>query len=115
MYYSASMPTAARGHTPVLFGDFLQGYVIGDRGGSGIDVKILDQPLATQGQIALLGFRRVDGRVRRSAAIQAYNVAASSQCPARPFLPGSRGLHTARPHHKTVCGELAAVSSVLLN
>ena len=77
VYYSVSMPTAARGHTPVLFGDFLQGYVIGDRGGSGINVKILDQPLATQGQIALLGFRRVDGRVRRSAAIQAYNVAAT--------------------------------------
>jgi HK97 family phage major capsid protein len=75
--YSAYMPTAARGACPVLFGDFKRGYVIGDRGGSGINVKVLDQPLATQGQIQLLGYRRSDGRVRRSEAIQAYNIAAS--------------------------------------
>jgi HK97 family phage major capsid protein len=75
--YSASMPVAARGTCPVLFGDFKQGYVIGDRGGSGISVKILDQPLALQGQIMLLAYRRMDARVRRSEAIQSYNVAAS--------------------------------------
>jgi HK97 family phage major capsid protein len=75
--YSTSMPAAARGAAPVLFGDFKLGYVIGDRGGSGINVKILDQPLATQGQIILLAYRRMDGRVRRSEAIQGYNVAAS--------------------------------------
>jgi HK97 family phage major capsid protein len=71
------MPAAARSACPVLFGDFKQGYVIGDRGGSGINVKVLDQPLAQQGQIVLLAFRRTDGRVRRSEAIQSYNVAAS--------------------------------------
>jgi HK97 family phage major capsid protein len=75
--YSSAMPTAARGAAPVLFGDFRQGYVIGDRGGSGINVKILDQPFAVQGQIALLAYRRTDGRVRRSEAIQQYNIAAS--------------------------------------
>jgi len=75
--FSASMPTAARGAAPVLFGNFKLGYVIGDRGGSGINVKILDQPLATQGQLQLLTYRRTDGRVRRSEAIQQYNVAAS--------------------------------------
>ena len=75
--YSAYMPTAARSSTPVLFGDFKQGYVIGDRGGAGINVKVLDQPLAMQGQIILLAYRRTDGRVRRSEAIQSYNVAAS--------------------------------------
>lgn len=75
--YSAYMPTAARTHAPVLFGDFKRGYVIGDRGGSGINVKVLDQPLATQGQIILLCYRRTDGRVRRSEAIQQYNVAAT--------------------------------------
>lgn len=75
--YSASMPVAARGAAPILFGDFKRGYVIGDRGGSGINVKVLDQPLATQGQIQLLAYRRSDGRVRRSEAIQQYNVAAS--------------------------------------
>jgi HK97 family phage major capsid protein len=75
--YSANMPTAARGSSPILFGDFKRGYVIGDRGGSGINVKVLDQPLATQGQIILLAYRRTDGRVRRSEAIQSYNIAAS--------------------------------------
>jgi HK97 family phage major capsid protein len=75
--YSASMPVAARGACPVLFGDFKRGYVIGDRGGSGINVKILDQPLAIQGQIVFLFYRRTDGRVRRAEAIQSYNIAAT--------------------------------------
>jgi HK97 family phage major capsid protein len=73
--FSASMPAAAHGATPVLFGDFKRGYLIGDRGGSGINVKVLDQPKAAQGLITLLAYRRTDGRVRRSEAIQAYNVA----------------------------------------
>lgn len=68
--YSSSMPVIAAGATPVLLGDFKSGYVIGDRGGSGINVKILDQPLATAGQLILLFYRRLDGRVRRSEAIQ---------------------------------------------
>lgn len=72
--FSSSMPTVAAGHTPVLFGDFKQGYIIGDRGGSGINVKILDQPKATLGQVILLGYRRNDGRVRRSEAIQAISL-----------------------------------------
>ena len=75
--YSAYMPSASRGNSPVIFGDFKRGYVIGDRGGSGINVKVLDQPLATQGQIVLLAYRRTDGRVRRSEALQEYVVAAS--------------------------------------
>lgn len=73
--YSSSMPSIASGHTPILFGDFKRGYVIGDRGGSGINVKILDQPLATQGQTILLAYRRVDARIRRSEAIQAITLA----------------------------------------
>ena len=72
--YSSAMPAIAPSSTPVLFGDFSQGYVIGDRGGSGVNVKILDQPLALQGQIALLAYRRTDGRVRRSEAIQAISL-----------------------------------------
>jgi HK97 family phage major capsid protein len=75
--YSSSMPVAARAAAPMLFGDFKAGYVIGDRGGSGINVKVLDQPLAQNGQIVLLAYRRTDGRVRRSEAIQQYNIAAS--------------------------------------
>lgn len=73
--YSSYMPSISTGHTPVLFGNFKDGYIIGDRGGSGINVKILDQPLANQGQLMLLGYRRTDGRVRRSEAIQAITLA----------------------------------------
>jgi len=73
--YSGFVPTIASGHTPVLFGDFKAGYVIGDRGGAGINVKILDQPKATEGQLVLLAYRRTDGRVRRSEAIQAITLA----------------------------------------
>jgi HK97 family phage major capsid protein len=73
--YSASMPAAAHGATPVLFGDFKRGYIIGDRGGSGINVKVLDQPKATSGILQLLAYRRTDGRVRRSEAIQGYHIA----------------------------------------
>jgi len=72
--YSSTMPAIAASATPVLFGDFKQGYVIGDRGGSGINVKVLDQVQALQGQIVLLAYRRSDGRVRRSEAIQAITL-----------------------------------------
>jgi HK97 family phage major capsid protein len=73
-----SLPTATTaGVVPILFGSFQDGYVIGDRGGAGTFVKILDQPLATAGQTVLLGYKRVDGRVRRSEAIQAITVSHS--------------------------------------
>ena len=72
--YSAAMPATLPGACPVLFGDFKQGYIIGDRGGDGINVKLLDQPWAPQGQVGLICFRRMDGRVRRSEAIQSYNI-----------------------------------------
>jgi HK97 family phage major capsid protein len=75
--YSAYMPAANRGNSPIIFGDFKRGYIIGDRGGSGINVKVLDQPLAAQGLIQLLAYRRTDGRVRRSEALQSYEIAAS--------------------------------------
>jgi HK97 family phage major capsid protein len=73
--YSTALPAVATGKTPVLFGDFRTAYVIGDRGGSGINVKILDQPRATEGLIVLLAYRRTDGRVRRSEAIQGITLA----------------------------------------
>jgi HK97 family phage major capsid protein len=72
--FDAYMPAIAAAATPVLFGNFKQGYIIGDRGGSGINVKILDQPKATEGQVILLAYRRTDGRVRRSEAIQAITL-----------------------------------------
>ncbi len=51
--------------------------MIGDRGGSGINVKVLDQPKAAQGVITLLTYRRTDGRVRVAEALQPYYIAAS--------------------------------------
>jgi HK97 family phage major capsid protein len=68
--YSSSMPAIAAGATPVYLGDFKAGYIIGLRGGEGVNVKILDQPLASVGLLQILGYQRVDGRVRRSEAIQ---------------------------------------------
>ena len=68
--YSSSMPAIAAGNTPVLFGDFKAGYIVGIRGGAGVNVKILDQPKASLGLLDILGYQRVDGRVRRSEAIQ---------------------------------------------
>ena len=72
--YSTALPGVGAASTPVLFGDFKLGYVIGDRGGSGINVKILDQPKATEGLLVFLAYRRTDGRVRRSEAIQAISL-----------------------------------------
>ena len=75
--YSTSMPSVARGNTPVIFGDFKAGYIIGLRGGAGVNVKILDQPKAKEGLLQILGYQRVDGRVRRSEALQAITLATS--------------------------------------
>lgn len=73
-----ALPTATTaGVTPILFGDFKQGYIVGLRGGEGINVKILDQPLALQGQLAILAYRRIDARVRRSEAIQSVTISHS--------------------------------------
>jgi HK97 family phage major capsid protein len=72
--YSSSMPAATTTLTPVLFGDFKRGYLIGERGGNGVAVKILDQTKAANGLLEVLGYQRVDGRVRRSEAIQAITL-----------------------------------------
>jgi len=77
VFYSGSMPALAATATPVLFGDFNAGYLIGDRGGSGIVVKSLDQVAAQQAQLVILAYRRTDARVRRSEAIQSITIAAS--------------------------------------
>lgn len=68
--YSSAMPEIAAGATPVLYGDFKAGYQIGIRGGTGVNIKFLDQPKALEGLLTVLGYQRVDGRVRRSEAIQ---------------------------------------------
>ena len=66
-----SLPSSTNaGVQSILFGDFKAGYIIGVRGGAGINIKLLDQPWAASGQLGLLAYRRLDGRVRRSEAIQ---------------------------------------------
>ena len=77
--YSSSMPTAARGATPALFGDFRKGFLIADRGGSALILKVIEQDatLAAQGVLTLLGYRRTDSRVMRSEAIQGITISAS--------------------------------------
>ena len=67
--------TGSTGTKPIVFGDFKRGFVIGNRGGSGINVKILDQPKAKEGITSLLSYRRTDSRVRRSEALKAYVLA----------------------------------------
>jgi HK97 family phage major capsid protein len=75
--YSASMPSASRGNAPVLFGSFKAGYIVGDRGGSAVRLKVLDQMFGVNGTLYWLLYRRTDARVWVQEAIQQYNVAAS--------------------------------------
>ena len=79
----------------MLFGDFKRGYVIGDRGGSGINVKVLDQPLATQGQIVLLP---IDVRMAACAGRKQSN---STQSALANQLRGGLG----RSLRHNFCGE----------
>jgi HK97 family phage major capsid protein len=72
--YSSSMPAVAAAASPILFGDFKRGYIIGERGGAGVNVKILDQTKASLGLLEILGYQRVDGRVRRAEAIQTLSL-----------------------------------------
>ena len=66
-----ALPSATTaGVVPILYGDFKAGNLIGVRGGAGINVMVLDQPWAAQGQIGILAYRRLDSRIRRSEAIQ---------------------------------------------
>jgi HK97 family phage major capsid protein len=66
-----ALPTSTTaGVLPILYGDFKAGYMVGVRGGAGINVKILDQPQAAQGLMGILAYRRLDGRIRISEAVQ---------------------------------------------
>ena len=81
-----SLPTAtSSGVVPILYGDFKAGYVVGVRGGAGINVKILDQPWAAQGQLGILAYRRL-GWPRPSCVRQS----SKSRCPtAKPPSVGN--------------------------
>jgi HK97 family phage major capsid protein len=74
VYFDANAPAlpaaTSAGVPAILFGDFRAGNMIGVRGGGGINIKILDQPAALQGQLIILAYRRIDARIRRSEAMQ---------------------------------------------
>lgn len=74
--YSAAVPAIAAGATPAIFGDFKAGYIIGDRGGSVVLMKVIDQDAtkALEGIYPVLIFRRTDGRVRIPEALKALTL-----------------------------------------
>ena len=74
--FDSNMPDGSTDQDkPIVFGSFKRGFVIGDRGGSGVNVKVLDQPKAVEGITQLLAYRRSDSRVRRSEALKALKLA----------------------------------------
>lgn len=68
VYTSEFMPAAASGNVCVLFGSFIDGFIIGDRGG--IIIKPLYELHALQDRTTFLGISRVDGVVADIAAIK---------------------------------------------
>lgn len=76
--YSSSMPQVGQGNKIMVFGDFKRGFLIGDRGGSGISVKFLDQTKALLGLIQVMAYRRTDSLVRRSEALKTFVIDSGS-------------------------------------
>ncbi len=76
VYLSDQMPAIEDGSKPILFGDFKQAMVIGDRGA--FSVRLLDQPRATEGIVTFIGKRRVDSRVLRTDAVKALVMSSGS-------------------------------------
>jgi HK97 family phage major capsid protein len=75
--FSAQMPVF--GASPattgaIIFSSFEDFAILGDRGGPDVMIKILDQPFATSGQTAILGFRRSDLRVVLPQAAVQLNI-----------------------------------------
>jgi HK97 family phage major capsid protein len=77
--YSASMPSASRGNTPIILGDFRRGYIVGKRGGNALLLKVIQQLVGTSGvgTLQYLLYQRVDGRVWNSEALQPLQISAS--------------------------------------
>jgi HK97 family phage major capsid protein len=74
-YSTAVDPATAATDVPLYFGSFKAGYMIGVRGGAGVNVKILDQPKALEGLLTVLGYQRIGAIIRRSEAIQSIVLA----------------------------------------
>jgi HK97 family phage major capsid protein len=71
--FSTAMPSylaSPESNGAVLFGSFAQGWIIGDRGGSDVRVKVLDQIGALNGTTTVLGYRRTDQRCLIQEAVQ---------------------------------------------
>jgi HK97 family phage major capsid protein len=76
MEFSAELPTYVASpatNGAWLFGDFASFAVIGDRGDSNIKIKVLDQVAALNGQTVILGYRRVDQRIKLQEAVVQLN------------------------------------------
>jgi HK97 family phage major capsid protein len=75
--YSFSMPAVQRGNSVILFGNFAMGFVVADRGGPAVRLKILDQMFGVNGTLYWLLSRRTDSRVWVQESIQQYTISAS--------------------------------------
>jgi HK97 family phage major capsid protein len=75
VYLSDSMPTIAANAKAILFGNFKQGAIIGDRGS--IQTRILDQVDAKNGMIDFVGKRRTDQLVILPEAIKYLRLGAN--------------------------------------
>jgi len=77
VFFSSQMPVYAASPSTegaLLFGDFATGWTIGDRGGSAIRAKVLDQVAAVNGQTVVLGYRRTDQRCRIQEAVKCLTI-----------------------------------------
>jgi HK97 family phage major capsid protein len=74
--YSASMPSVAAGNTPAIFGDVRAAYIIGDRFGSAVRMKVVNQDRTkiVNGVYSVFIYRRTDGRVRIPEALKALTL-----------------------------------------
>jgi HK97 family phage major capsid protein len=68
VYLSEQMPSKAASHKCILFGNFKQAAIIGDR--SGLQTRILSEVSAKQGLVDFIGKRRTDQRVILPEAIK---------------------------------------------
>jgi HK97 family phage major capsid protein len=74
--FSAEMPVYSASPSTTgswMFGDFNRFATIGDRGGSNIYVKVLDQVSAQSGQTVILGYRYCDQRILIQEAVVQLN------------------------------------------
>jgi HK97 family phage major capsid protein len=75
--YSAQMPVFSASPATtgaILFSNFEAYATLADRGSNDVLIKVLDQPFATSGQTAVLGFRRSDMRIVLSQACVQLNI-----------------------------------------